>query len=92
LNVKSNRLQDSTLAERRIRQFRIFGSETERRTAIQRAVNEYTGNALTFQRQGVGPVALADVNLGDAMLLDTTPAEQRMIRQAVEARSAKTFV
>lgn len=88
----TQRLEESTLQERQARQFRIFGSEQERRAAIQNAVDEYVGNVVTLSRQSIRAETLANLNLRDLMLMDTSPAEQKMIRQAVEAKTAKTFV
>lgn len=88
----AEKLESLPLSERQRRQITIFGTESERRAAIQKAVDEYVANALTFQRQGISAASLATVNLRDAMLLDLTPDERKMIEQAVAARTAKTFV
>ena len=88
----AEKLETLPLAERQRRQISIFGSESERRVAIQKGIDEYFGNVLTFQRQGISAVSLVTASLRDSMFLDLTVAERKMIAQAVEARTAKTFV
>ena len=88
----AEKLETLPLAERQRRQISIFGSESERRVAIQKGIDEYFGNVLTFQRQGITAASLATVNLRDEMLLDLTTDERKMIAQAVETRTARTFV